>query len=305
MTVDQLSLAYLRQAEQYYVKGGQQTGHVYAVRAALRCLVRDYGTELADDFSPRKFKRLRHRLIGKGLSRRYINDLMAVVTRAFRWAASEELVSPDVPNALQIVDGLHKGRSEARETPPVLPVSVADVEAILPHVSKQIAAMVRLQLMTGMRPGEVLALRPSEIAQHSDGSWEYRPQSHKTEHHARQRVIFIGPRGQQILRPWLDRDPNDYCFQPCESDRRHRNKRGPGKWYRVDSYRTAIQRACKKVDIPKWSPNQLRHYHATRVRARYGLEAVQAVLDHANANTSEIYAERDLRLAAKVQREIG
>jgi hypothetical protein len=41
------------------------------------------------------------------------------------------------------------------------------------------------------------------------------------------------------------------------------------------------------------------------VRRRYGLEAAQAVLGHAKADTTEIYAEKNLALAAKVAIEIG
>ena len=33
--------------------------------------------------------------------------------------------------------------------------------------------------------------------------WEYRPESHKTEHHGKERVIFLGPRAQEIVRPFL------------------------------------------------------------------------------------------------------
>ena len=45
---------------------------------------------------------------------------------------------------------------------------------------------------------------------------------------------------------------------------------------------------------PTWAPNQLRHARGTEVRRRFGLGGVQTVLGHANARTSEIYAERDL-----------
>ena len=43
------------------------------------------------------------------------------------------------------------------------------------------------------------------------------PESHKTEHHGRERVIFIGPKAQDVLRPYLLRDKIGYCFVPAES----------------------------------------------------------------------------------------
>ena len=55
----------------------------------------------------------------------------------------------------------------------------------------------------------------------------------------------------------------------------------------------------------RWTPLQLRHTAATEIRARFGLEAAQVVLGHARADTTEIYAERDLAKARGVMAEIG
>jgi site-specific recombinase XerC len=55
----------------------------------------------------------------------------------------------------------------------------------------------------------------------------------------------------------------------------------------------------------QWHPNQLRHSKATETRKRYGLEAVQVTLGHASADVTQIYAERDYDLAARVAREVG
>lgn len=54
-----------------------------------------------------------------------------------------------------------------------------------------------------------------------------------------------------------------------------------------------------------WSPNQLRHSRATAIRERYGIEAAQTVLGHADPRVTEIYAERDFGTAARIMREIG
>jgi site-specific recombinase XerC len=44
---------------------------------------------------------------------------------------------------------------------------------------------------------------------------------------------------------------------------------------------------------------------ATEVRNKFGLDAAQVCLGHANAKTTEIYAEVDFEKAAEVAREIG
>ena len=82
-------------------------------------------------------------------------------------------------------------------------------------------------------------------------------------------------------------------------------KRTPRARYDKDSYRWAIRKACQKAGVPVWHPNQLRHSAATEIRSRFGLEAAQAVLGHAKADVTQIYAERDLRLAAEIMGEIG
>jgi integrase len=65
---------------------------------------------------------------------------------------------------------------------------------------------------------------------------------------------------------------------------------------------TVTKGACL---FARWSPNRLRHTAGTQIRKRYGLEAAQVALGHKMADVTQIYAERDLALAAKVMREVG
>ncbi len=55
----------------------------------------------------------------------------------------------------------------------------------------------------------------------------------------------------------------------------------------------------------RWSPNQLRHTHGTKVRKAFGLEAAGAALGHSKMSATEIYAERDAQLAATVALTLG
>ncbi len=54
-----------------------------------------------------------------------------------------------------------------------------------------------------------------------------------------------------------------------------------------------------------WHPNQLRHSFATLVRKSYGLESAQVLLGHSKADVTQIYAEKNLSLAASVATAIG
>ena len=46
-------------------------------------------------------------------------------------------------------------------------------------------------------------------------------------------------------------------------------------------------------------------YEATAIRSRFGLEAAQVALGHAQADVTQVYAERDAKLARNVMKQIG
>jgi integrase len=66
-----------------------------------------------------------------------------------------------------------------------------------------------------------------------------------------------------------------------------------------------VRRACKKADVPIFSPNRIRHLFATQVRKEYGLEAAQVLLGHAKADVTQVYAETNRAKGQEVMREIG
>jgi integrase len=217
LTVVELCGRYLRFAASYYRAADPKNQNIPGIKRAIRFLRELHGRIDAIDFGPLALKAVRQRMIDDGLSRGYINGIVGIIVRMFRWAVAEELVPGSVYDALRAVGGLRCGRSAARETERVSPVDVAMVEATLPHVPDVVADMVRLQLLTGMRPGEVRRLRPIEIDRSAD-VWAYRPKHHKTEHHGKKRSICMGPQSQNILLCYLARDPESNCFRPCDSE---------------------------------------------------------------------------------------
>lgn len=333
ITVVELSARYWKFAQGYYRKDGRCTGVAPAIKASLKYLKDWYGREPAVEFGPLRLKALRQRMVDDGHSRRYVNDHVGRIKRMYKWAASEQLVPESAYRALAIVEGLKLGRTNARETAPVLPVEAEVVKATLPHLPPVVADMVRLQQLTGMRPAEVCIVRPCDLDRSDDASggdvWLYRPAIHKTQHHGRERVVFFGPLAQEILLRYLARDAQAYCFDPRDSEakrlaelhanrktplscgnrpgsnRRRRPQHQPGERYQTDSYRRAIHRACDRVGVKRWSPNRLRHAAATEIRKQFGLEAAQVMLGHAGADVTQVYAERDNAKGVEVARAIG
>ena len=296
LSVGKLALAYLDHCKSYYRKGGEQTSEFGLIHLALRQLVKLYRNEPASELSPKKLSAVRDQMISADWSRTTVNAGICRIRRMYRWAVSEELVSPTVLVGLQSVQGLKRGRSDARENEPVRPVPDAFISALESEVPRPIWGLIQLQLWTGARPGEARRLRMCDVNT-SGEIWEYRPAEHKTEHHGKDRIVLIGRKGQAIVAEFMAADIESYVFAPAGSD--------GIRPYRRDSYRNAILRACRRCDIPAWSPNRLRHNFATRARREFGIEATRTVLGHSSAVTSEIYAEKDLESARAVIARIG
>jgi integrase len=307
VTVNEIILAYWNFAEGYYRKNGRPTKQLNRIRLALRPVRELYGHTPSPNFGPKSLKAVRERMVNlpcghcrgsgrlperrrkdrrsgntgtvcgrchgqgvRGWARKHINTAIGCIKRMFKWAVAEELVPPAVFQGLQAVEGLRKGRTEARETKPIRPVAEEHVETVLPLLSKPVRAMVQLQKLTGMRPGEVIILRPCDVDRSHGRTWIYRPESHKTEHHDITRVVVLGPRAQAILAPFLLREPEAYCFspqealaevrqqqrqtrktpvQPSQRDRRKRHpRRQPGEHYSTDTYGNAIERAILAIN---------------------------------------------------------
>lgn len=222
LSIVELLAAYLTHAKDYYVKNGQVTGEYRVIVDAVRPLKELYGRSPAKEFGPLALEVVRNRMIELGWTRRHINKQVGRIIRMFRWGASREMFPVTVPDQLATLDGLRAGRCAAPDNPPVPPVSDSVVDRTLPHLPPVVADMVRLQRLTGARPSEVCDLRPCDIDRTGE-VWLYRPASHKTEHHGKSRVICIGPQGQQLLRPYLLRGAEDYCFSPQESEQKRRD----------------------------------------------------------------------------------
>lgn len=338
VTVAEMLASWLQWAKSHYVKNGEPTGTVDNFKSAVRAMRELYGATSAAAFGPIALEAVRARLaapydhprLGKNhvRSRRVVNSLTRKLVTILRWAASREIVPPSVPAACAMLPPIRAGRTSLPESSPVGPVADEVVDATLPYLTPTVRAMVEFARATGARPNEVVQLRPCDIDR-SGAVWIFRPSTHKTAHHERERVVFIGPRGQTAVAPFLDRAPEAFCFAPSESMQQMRDgrraarvtpdscgnrpgtnvKRGaairPGLRFSVETFRRAIERAADRAGVERWGPGRLRHSFATRARIEAGLEAVQAALGHQNIRITEVYAERRDDLAKSLALKIG
>lgn len=180
----------------YKANDGELSREVENIRNALKPLARAYGDIAAAEFSPICLESLRKKMIGLGWSRSYINAAVGRLRRCWKWAASRELIPVTAWQALQTVDGLRYGRSGARETEPVRPVSQHDIDATLPFLNRHVRAMVQVQLLSGSRGGEICQMTAGQIDM-TRPVWEYKPLKHKTAIHGHVRIIYLGPKAQE------------------------------------------------------------------------------------------------------------
>lgn len=312
-TVSDLALAFLNARDQYYVKNGKQTGQLARFRVALQFPLELYPSLPVDDFGPRKLLNVRNVMETSGrFSRTYINSLIKAIRHVFRWGVENEIVKPETLVAVSALSPLKRRRSIARETRPVLPVDPDVVEKTLEILPPTVADMVRVQRLTGMRPGEVCAMQVGDLTVNERGVMVYTLRTDKTDYRRDpndRRHIYLGPKAEAILAPYLlhEDNPDAYVFTPKNAfveraiARKTKGRKRIGlrenkrlrPCYDTASYRRAIKYAVEKANLPSWAPNQLRHLYATEIRRKYGLEAAQIMLGHARADVTQIYAERD------------
>ena len=216
-TVGSLALRYMEHAARYYVKDGKPTNQVSVCKAALRHCCELWASLPVAEFSPLKLQAVIARMVEHGCSRTYANKLLVCIKIAFKWGVAQEIVPPAVLQGLQAVSGLRRGRTTARENPPVGPVAPEIVEATARECSPIVATMIELGRLTGMRIGEVCGMRPRDVTIEPGGTAVYIPPSHKTAHHGKERKIILGPRALAALKPYLARPPEMNCFRPVEA----------------------------------------------------------------------------------------
>lgn len=330
-TVGHLIEAYLDHAKAYYSPGEYDN-----LRHAAKVVAKSFSTLLAENFGPLALAKVQAAMVDKGWCRTRINAQVNRVRRMFKWGVSQEVVPPMVLMGLKAVPSLRKGHTTAPERPPVEPVPDSLVDAVLPHLSRTVAAMVRIQRIVGMRSSELCRMRRCDLK--ADGDLlVFTLSKHKNDHRRKTLVYFLGPQAQAVLADFESK-PEEYVFSPWRATKEHhaaraagrktkpspanlRQKRRtdptkkPGVRYTPNSYRVAVQRGLARykttlteahaATIPGFHPHQLRHNRSTEIRAAFGLEASRAALGHASIEAAAIYAEADRATARRIALETG
>jgi integrase len=282
-----------------------------------------YGDTSAATFGPKKLAEVRVVMIGLGWTRKTINTRTQIIVRAFEWAAGNELVEARLHDQLTKLIPLRSGEVNTPEGGGVRAAPEDYINAAIKHMPTPVAAMVRLQVLTGMRPTEVCLMRAVDITVADAKVWYYEPPAHKTAYMGKVRRIRLGPKCIEIITPFMTGlRPDGYLFDPRQANAEGKAKDAAGKrradqqpnrtktarvigeHYTKDSYRRAVQRACDKAKVPKLSPRQFRKNGLTNLERKHGLEVAAKFADHSEATTTaRHYIERDDALLDRVALE--
>jgi integrase len=301
---------------------------------AVEYLAEVYGELAVNEFSPKKLKAVRSRMVKVGtLCRGTVNTFTKYIKRIFAWGVEEELVSANVAHGLRVVKSLRAGEEGTFDHPEREAVPDWVIAATLPFLPPTVAAIVQVQWLTGMRPSEVLIMRVGDIDRsRSNGLWYYSPK-HKTEEHVGEKPIPLGKPEQRLIAPYLvGKKPDAAVFSPrtameernAERKANRKTKISPSQaardkeraakpsyyaeFYNPDSYRKAIHHAIEKGNrqlpdgekIPHWFPYLLRNSAATAIELEHGLDEAQAQLGHTTADMTKRYSAAQLKQREKL-----
>ncbi|MEM1213435.1 MAG: site-specific integrase [Planctomycetota bacterium] len=262
---------------------------------------------------------------GKPLKLDQLNLHRQYVLGMYRWASSRKLnlVDRSVYDRLTDTDRVTPGQTaavESEEVPPV-PDDVIDQlvtflrrrSATLPDNSRYQRRMRRgallraiaIELMrgAGMRPMELVILRPVDVTRDPDsGLWLYRPPHHKNEHRRIDRVVVLSEHAKSLVDEAVAANTHDGAQGVFTFDQEFDPKTRLFPW-RSESYEVArgcfaqaMRRDLKAAGLPHYTPNQLRHTFATWAVDR-DPEAARNQLGHRHMSTTMKYVP-DRRVAA-------
>jgi len=305
---------------------------------ALGYLVEVYGELAVNEFSPKKLKAVRSRMVKAGtFCRNTINKYTKYLKHVFAWGVAEELVNATVEHGLRVVKALREGEEGTFDHKEREPVPDDVIRRTLPFMPPTLRAMVLLQRLLGLRPNEIFKMRVGDIdTKRGNGLWYYVPGSYKTARFVGKIVFPMGKPEQKLIAPYLaGKKPEQVIFSPrtamaernAERRANRKTKITPSQeardkeraakpsyyseFYNRDSYRQAIEHAITKGNkvlpedqkIPHWYPYLLRNSAATDIESEIGLDEAQAQLGHKTANMTRRYSKAQLKIREKLARE--
>lgn len=303
-----------------YTKAGKPTSQRGIVRIALREFCDRFGDVRMPKFTESMLLTHRDELEGRrSLSRVGINRKIAHIRAALRWAFGRGMLTRDQWLGVKAIEPLNRAECGARDRKRTKrAVTIDEVEKVAACLPSVPAAMLRLQALTGMRPGEVCAMRWRDIDRtpvvvEDVECWAYNVADGKTAHHGHATSYALGPMAQAILEQF-PAAPGAFIFSPMATMaelhemRRSRRQtpttaqteqrdasdgRSYADRYAVSTYRQAVDRGIARAGVAPFTPHEVRHGFLTRACAQFGAFATSSAANHTRVSTTETYLHKN------------
>ena len=248
------------------------------------------------DFRKAHLVEIRDELIEGGKSVATINKYICAIKTIFRFGSEricrrtdEEYVDLETMTKIDQIKPLKKGENNVKIRGKVRAVPRELILKVAHGLKSPHREIVIILLITGMRSGELLGMKPSEIDYETyayKGIWMYTPKMHKTAEEGKERLIPLNREVQEMLKreiPDPEKNPDLPYF--------HHTLRGEVRGYGQKSMNTTIKAKARALGFKTFNLHQIRHTFMTEVQDSHSLEAAAFLAGNSPEVARKFYAE--------------
>jgi integrase len=206
-------------------------------------------------------------MMGRCASHTVANQTLAAASAIFTWAVKEEVGN------IRINPCNHVARNATQSRERVLaPAELAAIWPAFDNAGLVVGTALKLVLLTGQRPGEVCAMHTEHI---TDGWWSLPGQPVKA-------LGWPGTKNGVSHRVWLPHAAQELLEELGSTGRVFACRRG--------ALSKAMGVICRKLDLPKATPHDLRRTHGTTITALgFGRDAMNRIQNHKEGGIATVY----------------
>ena len=270
---------------------GQLTSSFFKSQAAIKRLLAMFADFRAKAFKPWHLQAIVNDMERKQMGVRTISEFIMRIKMMYQWGETNRMTKTKWRLALESVKTPKASPNGAQKSKPHMRIDRSVVEQTLPHLPLPIRQMVMLQLETGCRGEHVTNMRLCDIDMSDQDVWMWTPMRDKTGNTS---AIPMTQQAMQIVVEASKRPDgsfagtNEFLFRPCDSPKATRIK---SDRYNSNTYRRAIERACDRLGLEKWTPHRLRKQRGHEIGNEFGTDGVRAMLVHKSMKMADFYSE--------------
>ena len=201
------------------------------------------------------------------------NQTLAAVSAIFSWALKEEILPANPCKLVQRNATRSRERVLSDTEVPVMWAAFGDAGLI-------VGSALKLILLLGQRPGEVAHMRHEHI---KDGWWEMPGEPVPS-------VAWPGTKNGAAHRVWIPKPALTVIAEVAEEGARAGFVLAGPRGAPVPGLDAAMRTICRKLQIERATPHDLRRTHGTTIAALgFGRDAMNRVQNHKEGGIGSIY----------------